>query len=315
MAMFMLILIWGGSFAVTKTAVAYLEPEFLVLCRMCLGAAVFLLCWKRLRRTKIFRKDIPILIVMVLFEPCMFFLLESYALMNTSSSQAGMIVATAPLFTAIAAWTVLREKPSFLMWLGFIISIFGIVLLNFNSAETSAAPNPILGNILQMLGMCCGAGFIVCVRLIGSRYPPFFMAAYQAVAGSVFFIILNIARGTRIPDSIELVPMLCILYLGVLMTVGGISFFNYAVARLPAATSAGLLNLVPFVAVLIGAFVLNEDLSAVQWVAGMFVITGVLISQRAKVHVRARNKTRSASGSSAVKPPAPAVGCRCEKWT
>lgn len=290
LAMFILILIWGGSFAVTKTAVTYLEPEFLVLCRMCLGAAVFLLCWKQLRRTKIIRKNIPILIIMVLFEPCLFFLLESYALIYTSSSQAGMIVATSPLFTALAALIILREKPSFLMWVGFAVSIVGIIMLSFDSTQPQTAPNPVLGNILQMLGMCCGAGFIVCVRIIGSRYPPFFMAAYQAVAGSLFFIILNLARGTKMPGSIELIPVLCIIHLGVFMTVAGISFFNYAISKLPAATSAGLLNLVPFVAVLIGVFALNEKLSAAQWVAGMFVITGLLISQRAKVRRKATSK-------------------------
>jgi len=234
---------------------------------------------------------------MILFEPCLFFLMESYALTYTSASQAGMIVATSPLFTAAAAWVFLREKPGLLMWIGFFVSIFGIFLLSFDSVATEHAPNPVLGNILQVLCMCCGAGFVICIKKLGRSYPPFFLAAIQAFAGTAFFLIINLVRGTAMPTSIEFTPLLCFIYLGIGVTVVGITLFNFAVSKLPAATSAGLLNLVPFLAVLIGAVFLGEELNPMQWVAGACVIAGVLISQRAKVKLDAPEKLKDMAKS------------------
>lgn len=283
MAMLVISISWGASFSITKTAVSYFQPEFVVFVRMFLGALIFLLCWRHLKTTTLIRKDIPLLLLMILFEPCLFFLLESYALAYTTASQAGMIVATSPLFTAVAAWIFLREKPSLLMWLGFLVAIGGIFILSFDAAISETAPNPVLGNILEALSLCAGAGFIICIKKLGARYSPFFLAAIQAFGGSIFFLILNIVRGTTIPSSFELTPVLCVLYLGIMVTFFGITAFNYGVSRLPAATSAGLLNLVPFFAVLFGALVLGEELKAMQWMAGGLVIIGVLISQRAKV--------------------------------
>lgn len=298
LAMLFVCLGWSATFAVTKTAVGYLKPEFVVLCRMALGAVIFMFCWKKLRTTKIIHKDIPLLLLMILFEPCLFFLMESYALTFTSASQAGMIVATSPLFTALAAWIFLREKPSLLMWIGFSISIFGIFLLSFDSAATEYAPNPVLGNILQVLCMCCGAGFVICIKKLGARYPPFFLAALQAFAGTAFFLLVNIVRGISIPSSIELTPLFCLIYLGIGVTFIGISLFNYGVSKLPAATSAGLLNLVPFLAVLIGAIFLGEELNPMQWLAGALVIAGVLLSQKAKVKLAPPEKLKDLPHSS-----------------
>lgn len=291
-AMLLVAVTWGASFAVTKTVLTYYEPEFVVMTRLTLGAIFFLFCLRTLKRTKLQRRDIPIFIMMILFEPCLFFLLESYALTYTSASQAGMIVATSPLFTAVAAWIFLHERPGLLMWTGFFIAIGGIVLLSFDSIESEYAPNPVLGNILEALCMCAGAGFIVCAKKLGGRYSPFFMAASQAVGGSIFFIILNIIRGTELPTTFELTPVLCLLYLGLFITFGCITMFNYGVSNLPAATSAGLLNLVPFMAILFGALLLDETLSNIQWIAGGVVITGVIISQRAKVKTRRPEETK-----------------------
>ena len=293
LAMLLVAVTWGASFSVTKTVLNYYEPGFVILCRMCLGALVFLLCWRTLRRTRIARKDLPVLCLMILFEPILFFLLESYALTYTSASQAGMIVATSPLFTAVAAWIFLREKPGVLMWIGFVVAIFGIVLLSFDAVRSEHAPNPVLGNILEALCLCCGAGFIVCVKKLGARYSPFFLAAAQAVGGAIFFVFFAIGTGVSGPASFETVPVLCLLYLGVLITFGGISIFNYGLANLPAATSAGLLNLVPLFAVLFGALALGEELNSMQWAAGGFVIAGVLISQRAKVKMPGSGKLPS----------------------
>ena len=287
LAMLLVAVTWGFSFSVTKTVVYYFEPAFVVFVRLSLGALVFLLCWRHLKQTKVQRQDLPLLGLMILFEPILFFLLESYALTYTTASQAGMIVASSPLFTAVAAWIFLREKPGLLMWVGFLIAIAGIFMLSFDAVSSETAPNPVLGNILEALSMCAGAGFIICVKKLGSRYSPFFLAAIQAMGGSIFFLFLNIIRGTTLPvnwsDQLELIPVLCLLYLGIFVTFGGISIFNYGVSRLPAATSAGLLNLVPLFAVLFGALVLGEELNSMQWLAGGLVIVGVLISQRAKV--------------------------------
>ena len=280
LAMIAITLLWGGSFTMIKLALAHYHVFVVTFSRMIIAAALFALCWRKLRRVRVLRCDIPPMLGMILCEPCLFFTFEAYALYNTTASQAGMIVALTPMIIAVAAFLLLKERPGPLVWIGFAVAIAGVMILSYDATASAEAPNPILGNFLEGLAMAAAAGFVICLKKLKGSYPPIFLAATQAFGGCIFFLFTLLLPGVSWPDTWPLAPTLAIGYLGVLITFLGISLYNYGLSGLPATRSAGLLNLVSVSAVIFGVIFLDERLTALQWAACGLVLLGVFISRR-----------------------------------
>jgi len=116
LALLTAVLLWGGSFAAMRVALRVLNPWSMMWVRMAVGVALLApFTAGRLPRDlrASYRKgDWKLLVLLVATEPCLYFLLESNALRFTTASQAGVIVATAPLLVALGAWLFLRERMS-----------------------------------------------------------------------------------------------------------------------------------------------------------------------------------------------------------
>ena len=281
-------ILWGGSFSMIKVALTHYHAFVVTFTRMALAAIMFgIFFHKGFRKVKVVKGDIPLIVLMIFFEPCLFFAFEAYALYYTTASQAGMVVALTPMFMALGALIFLPERPSPLVWAGFAIAIAGVMILSYDAEATESAPYPVLGNFLEGLAMCAAAGFVVCIKRLKGKYPPTFLAAWQAIGGAIFFFVLLFTPGVEWPTEWPLIPTLALVYLGVFITFLGISLYNYGLAGMPAARSAGLINLVPVFAVIFGVTLLGEHLTPLQWAACGLVLAGVLISQRAPVRIKA----------------------------
>ena len=285
LAMIAITLLWGGSFSMIKLALAHYHVFIVTFVRMVIAAALFALCWRKVRHVRVLRRDIPFMLLATLCEPCLFFTFEAYALYNTTASQAGMIVALTPMFMATAAFLFLKERPGPPVWIGFAVAIGGVMILSYDSASTASAPNPILGNFLEALAMCAAAGFVTFLKMIKGNYPPIFLAGTQAFGGAVFFLFTLFLPGVHWPETWPLLPTLAVVYLGVLITFLGISLYNYALSGLSATRSAGLINLVSVFAVIFGVLLLDERLTWLQWAACGLVLLGVFISRREKLAI------------------------------
>ena len=280
LAIIALSLLWGSAFTIVKNALDYYHVFWVTFIRLALAAAMFGLFWNKIRRVKVLKSDIPILAVMVLCEPCLFFSFEAYALVYTTASQAGMIVALNPVLMAAVALVFLRERPSPQALLGFAVAVVGVLVLSHNSEVTESAPNPVLGNILEILSLSMGAIFLVCIKRLKGLYPAIFIAALQTSLGSVFFLGMLFMPGVPVPEAWPLAPTLSVVFMGVIGTFTGFMLYNYGLRNLPATRTAGLLNLVPVFAVASGVLFLGEQLTPIQWGACAMVILGVIVSQR-----------------------------------
>lgn len=81
----------------------------------------------------------------------------------------------------------LKEHISRAIVVGFTLCIGGSILLTLLSPSSSQAPNPLLGNFLELMAMVCAAFYTVCIKHLANRYSPLTLIALQGVSGSVFF--------------------------------------------------------------------------------------------------------------------------------
>ncbi|MBI9088935.1 MAG: DMT family transporter [Desulfobacterium sp.] len=275
-------LLWASSFIALKLAFVHYHPMVVIAGRMVVGSLCFLFLPQVFRGVKILKTDIRPLALMVLVEPCLYFIFEAKALGLTTASQAGMITALCPLMVSFAAFFLLGERLTHRNIVGMVISVVGACWLSIagQASATATAPNPALGNFFEFLAMVCAAGYGILLKQLTNRgYNPLFLTALQAFAGSIFFLPALFFPSTVMPTTIEPVSALAVLYLGSVVTLGAYGCYSFGVSRIPAGQASSFINLIPVFTLIMGMAILNETLNAWQYLACILVFGGIFLSQ------------------------------------
>lgn len=272
--------LWGSSFIALKYAIAIYDPALVIFLRMLTTLLLSMCLWRYVIRFEYHKGDWRYLIAMSLAEPCLYFLFEGHAMEYTSASQAGVIVSCLPIIVALLAFLLLKEYISKAIVIGFTLCIGGSILLTLLSPSTDNAPNPLLGNFLELLAMVCAAFYTVSVKRLASRYSPLTLIALQGISGSVFFAPFLFFIELPSENQHDFAALMSILYLGSCVTLGGYGMYNYAISKVSVLTAAAYSNLIPIFTLILSAIILNEVLTLWQWFSIIIVFAGVMVSQR-----------------------------------
>lgn len=274
-------LIWSSSFIGLKIAFRAYDPMIVIFGRMIIASFCFLSLYRFIFKDFQYHKgDYKLLIFMSLCEPCLYFIFEGLALENTSASQAGIITATSPIFVLIAATFFLKENYSLKSWLGSLGALLGVCWITLASNPSEHAPNPIFGNILEILAMICATGYMISIKNLCKRYSPLFLTASQSFIGAIFYLPIVFLPVVDKPIEFPLIPSLAVVYLGAAVTIGAYGLYNYALSLVPAAKAASYINLIPIFSVFLAWLILDESLNNSQILAAITVLISVWFTQK-----------------------------------
>lgn len=269
-------LLYGGSFVAMKAAIPFLDPWLIVLGRMLLATAAFSLFFRRVPPVKDVRPHLPKLLAMALCEPCLYFVFEAKGLTLTQASQAGVITSLLPVMVVCAAGMFQGERTSRLGWLGLCLGVSGAVVLSVRAPEDPYSPDPMLGNLLEFAAMACATVYTLMVKHLVRHFSPLFLTAFQVVVGAVFF--LPALLFSPWPQSFGWQAVAAIAYLGLGVSVGAYSLYNYCLSKLSAARVAGAVNLIPAFTLALGWLLLGEEVVGWQWLGVALVLAGARLS-------------------------------------
>lgn len=270
--------LWGSSFIALKLAFREVAPHWVIFARMALGSLVFLLAWRWRGHLEYRPGDWKYLLGLAACEPCLYFIFEALALQHTSASQAGMITALLPLLVAVGAFALLHERITRSTLAGFLLAVVGALWLSLAGESDAHGPQPLLGNFYEFVAMLCATGYTLLLKHLSARYSAFFLTAMQAFIGSLFFLPLAWAT-SPLPESVSVLGMGALLYLGTVVTVGAYGLYNFGVSRLPASQATGFINLIPVFTLVFAWGFLGERLTGMQMLAAGLVFVGVALSQ------------------------------------
>ncbi len=273
-------LIWGSSFTATRFVLTTLDPVLVAFSRLVIAMPFLLLLWHRLGPVRYRRGDWKFLLAMALFEPFLYFLLETHALQLTSSAAAATIIALLPLAVALTAYLVLREPIARRLWAGLLIALAGTLLLIWSGQATALAPNPLLGNLLEGFAMLTAVGYTLLVKQLSARYSALFLTAAQTFLGAILLLPFawNSAAGQLQTASWQ--TWLIVLYLGSVVSILAYFLYNRALSKLPASQVVIYTSLIPVFAAPFDWLFLGETLNWLQSGAILVVSAGVIYSQR-----------------------------------
>jgi drug/metabolite transporter (DMT)-like permease len=260
--------IWGSSFLFIRVAVEHLPPSAVVFGRAVLGASFLVPLAVRRRALRGLRPVIgPIVAVAVLDMAAPAFL-TAWGEQHISSSAAGILTATDPLFTALLAlWLIRSEAPGRKQLTGLIIGFAGVIALLGIDLRGSAVQLLAAGAVLlSALGYAAAA-------LVYRRWlpgvPAIGVTAVMAVLSSLAFLApaaMHLPRQAPPASSI-----LALIALGIINT--GVAYWLYylLIDQAGAAPAAVITYAMPVVALVLGVGLLGERLTAGA-VAGLLLI-------------------------------------------
>ncbi|MFB5268452.1 DMT family transporter [Paenibacillus enshidis] len=272
------ILIWSTSFVGTKVAYHSFPP-------LTLGAARFLIASVILGVVMLVRKEFALpapkdlgwMALSGILGTTLYFALENIGLELTTASSAALIVASYPAITALLEFIFYRVKISWLKGLGIVMAIAGVYQISGGSQ--GAGSGQLTGNLILIAAGVVFAAYNFTTRKVVSSYSMVTVSFYQTITGTIAFIPLALLERSRWQaPTAESLWML--LYLGIFCSVAAFMLYNYGLRGLSSSTAVTLMNLVPLFGVLFSSVFLGEVMHIYDWIGGILIIAGVMLSVR-----------------------------------
>jgi drug/metabolite transporter (DMT)-like permease len=262
--------IWGSSYLFIKVGLRDMEPEVIAWARVVLAALVLVPLAASRGAFGGLGGVLPLLILLAAVQAAGPFLLIALGEQEISSSLTGILVASTPIFTALLAIRVdQEERAEGVRLVGVVTGIVGVVvLLGLDLGGSSAALLGGLAVVLASLGYAVG-GFIVKHRF--RDVQPIGVAAGVMVVSTGLLLPLAVLHGpSAIPGPAETASVVA---LGVLGTGTAFAIFYELMTTVGPARTFIVTYLAPAFAVVYGATLLDEAITAVT-VAGLVLIVG-----------------------------------------
>ena len=204
------------------------------------------------------------------------FLLMPLSLRFITTSELAIYLSSVPLFVLLLAQIFLKEKITKQKWLGFIIGIFGLIILSDPYSFSIQNSNELLASILCIIiSICLASGGIVLQKM--PKYNPISFSAGTFFVATLLAIPVFLFSYPNSNPSLE--SSLSIVFVGVVSTFLGGLCRILLVKRAGAVFTSINGYLVPLVTCSLGIIFLNETLNVNTILSFLIVITGVLISQ------------------------------------
>jgi drug/metabolite transporter (DMT)-like permease len=226
-------------------------------------------------------KNLRQLAVLTLMEPVIYFICETLGIKMTSSSEAAMIIALAPVFTAILGAMYLKEKPTAAQTGFILLSVGGVIFMTVAKGSVQVGGN-VLGTII-LLGSVVSAGvYNVTSRKISSEYSPVEITYVMMWVGAVVFngisLIQHINEGTLHNYFLPLSnpkALLSIVYLGALSSIVAYFLLNYLLSKVEASRASVISNAATVISVIAGSIFRDEPVYWFNVIGGLMILCGV----------------------------------------
>ena len=268
--------LWGGTYVITRWALDDAGPFFVLWARLSIAALV-LIPFAMRRGLGIHHVLDKRLIGFGLTGMILHLGLEIVGLEFTSASSAALVIATAPAVTAVFSVAFLGERLTGARWAGVAASVLGVVLVT-GGMEEGGFPLGWLGNLLVFGGVLMWAVFTVQGKKVAVHLSPIVTTTSATISAAVLAIPLAGADVlmTGAPD-LEPLGLAAIVFLGLFASAAAYGLWNHALRHIDASTAGPFINLVPVLGVGF-ALLLGETLTVVQAVGGIVVVGGISVS-------------------------------------
>jgi drug/metabolite transporter (DMT)-like permease len=190
-----------------------------------------------------------------------------------------VFISTIPVFAALGAWVIFREKLRLINYTGIILSFVGVLIFVLN--KDGSISFDIRGLIFLLLAVVSAVGYSLVLNKLAGNYNPVFIVTIQNILGSFLFFPLFIILDLKNFASIHFTFNMFKPVIELAVFASGVAFisFTYALRHMGVTKANAFSNIIPVITAIFSYILLGEKLT-VQNMAGMLiVIAGLFMSQ------------------------------------
>ena len=278
------ILCWAYSPIGIRIGLQAYTPEHLALIRFIIASAFLFILAISIKITPLRLKDIPLLAGLGFFAVTLHHLLLNLGQMHVSAGAASVLAQSTPVFSAMIAYWLLKEKISLWRCGCILIAMFGaamVVVGDHGIAATNLYGLLVLGAALSW------SIYFVLQKKYSLHYDPFSMTCYTVWFGTLF--LLPYVKGLN--TAFMLAPLnvdIAVLILGIFPSALAYLAWAYVLKYVEVSRASSALYLIPPTAMLMAAVILHEKTSIMVMLGGAIVLIGVVALNMEK-SVKARS--------------------------
>ena len=275
-------LFWGLNLPLLKYLLLHIDPVTMTAFRLLLAGIVVFIILSALKLVRLPTKNEWKYIVLgALLNVVLHHYFLNMGLFRTSGTNAALILGTGPVLTAVFVSLILRNYPSRVQWVGFVLGLTGVgsVVL-----AGGGAANLALGDVFIFLSILAQVMSFLVISKAAKTLDPRLMTAYMMVIGSVILIVIAVIQEPGEIRAFLEVPKLFWLAFAasaIFGTAVGHMLYNYSVGIVGPAKAAIFINFNTIFSLMGAALFLGEIITG-RHIIGLFVIIiGVILGSGA----------------------------------
>jgi drug/metabolite transporter (DMT)-like permease len=237
--------LWGTGFLFGKISFTEMTVSENVGYRFLIASLAFApILWKRPVRLRGWHARLLLLGASIIGVPIEF-LLQFKGLELTTVSHASLIVGTLPVLLALGSALWFKDRLKLYEYGVMLISAAGAVLIAF-SKSSGGTQSTLPGDLLVFVSMFAAVVMMLITKRLISEYGSLPVTAAMIITGTVILLVwIEATHPLRFHFSSGV--WLAVIAQGLLATTAAYGFWNWGLARVPAARAGVFLNLEPLV--------------------------------------------------------------------
>lgn len=267
------ILFWSLAYVLSRLALQHFSSFSLGFLRY-LIASLFLLVFaliKKLAPPK--KKDLILFLLSGAFGFFLYMIFFNQGQRTATASTASVIIATAPVMTAIMARFIYKEKMHTYQWISVIIEFSGVIVLTMLNGSFSLSS----GIVWLLLAAFALSTYNLLQRELTKNYT-----AMQTATYSIFFgtIMLSVFLPGSVSEAVH-APAIQLVYVFILgIFCSAVAYVSWSKALSLAEQTSQVSNymfLTPFVTSLLGFIIAKEIPDRATIIGGSIILLGVFV--------------------------------------
>lgn len=284
LSMAFVVTIWGGNFAVLKTAYSQIAPFPFAALRFTLATALMMLMlWWREGDVKFPAGGFWKFLWLGLIGNTVYQVLFANGLAYTTSANSSLIASTSPVAVALAGGLIGLERITRFTVIGLALALGGILIV-VGSRGASLSSRTIFGDLLVLGSVFCWAAYVLGMRTVKGHISSLRATTLTMMTGAPGLALFGLPGLIEMQQTgwqkVGAAGLFGIIYSAALALVACYLLYNRNVRLIGGVKTTIYGCVIPVIAALVAWPVLGEQPTLLQAAGAVLIIAGVLVTRR-----------------------------------